>query len=239
MALPVRAGRGCSSANTCLRGDSLRRQTSRAPAAFVGMRARRCIAAPVLGSTAASGGSGLPRGRASVSSTELVPSQNAQVHIDDRAYTFRRRVLRGLTVSDGKFVDEGPHLVALTVPYASRIARRRCRASRSVVLFLVLSRGLAPQSLVERSPSICMCRGPWRRATILSEDPQAQFVAWPRPWRHSRRLTSRNVCGRSRAPTTLDLCYIKVDGVARRMCWPSRRRAKPRRRVVVRRGEGR
>jgi len=82
--------------------------------------------------------------------------------------------------------------IALTVSYRLRIAPAMVAKSLQLVLreFVRLNRVL--NGLV-----ICRCLRPWRRATIRSERSADPFRRLAKTWRHIRRLTAEDGCGRS------------------------------------------
>jgi D-alanine transaminase len=104
-----------------------------------------------------------------------VPYQRAQVHIDDRAYTFADGVYEVVTVSDGKFVDEAPHLDRLDRSLRElRIAPAMSRTALQLVLREVVRRNAVRNGLVY----IQMSRGVAPRDHPFPKNPQTQFVAW-------------------------------------------------------------
>jgi D-alanine transaminase len=104
-----------------------------------------------------------------------VPYHHAQVHIDDRGYTFADGVYEVVTVSDGKFVDEAPHLDRLDRSLRElKIAPAMPRKPLQLVLRELVRRNQVRNGLVY----IQMSRGVAPRDHPFPKNPQTQFVAW-------------------------------------------------------------
>ncbi len=104
-----------------------------------------------------------------------VPYGEARVHIDDRAYTFADGVYEVVTVANGRFVDEAPHLDRLDRSLRElRIAAPMSRKALELVLREVVRRNRVRSGLVY----LQMSRAVSPRDHAFPRNPHTQVVAW-------------------------------------------------------------
>lgn len=107
-----------------------------------------------------------------------VPYRDAQVHIDDRGYTFADGVYEVVLIVGSKLVDEAPHLDRLDRSLGElNMAPPMSRRALQFVLREVIRRNAVTDGLVY----LQMSRGVSPRDHAFPADPKTQFVSWAKP----------------------------------------------------------